>query len=502
MSDRATGVSVIGIDQGSSSTKAVVLGADGAVLGENAWPIRSIVTHDESGELVEHEAEEILSSVQSAISWGIVLSRNAGCHAQGIGLAVQRSGVVAWNADGPVVSRVLSWRDGRTQAVCDRVLANEDTVTWIAHRSGLVPNRFFAASKWALMQRRFSAQSSRVATLDSYLLCQLLGHDRFLTDDSMAARTLLYDLEARGWSPELCAIWGVDATRLPQILPSVSNRGVVPEGIPVLASLGDKEAAAAYLLSGCAHDSSRGEGAVLDLGTLATVTVASGTVPTPVPGIGRGVLCSFEGENGARRIRYEQELRTSIVGDVLDWLAVRVGRRLSFEELSHLWATGVEHDGVMYCAARTGSFGDTAADLGEMQCERVGDVLSAIVSAALEHIVFSLVEVVDAARSAGMLGARSELVVSGGLAHVAGIGQLLADRGQIPLIMRHVGASASARGAANLALGSALGRNSESSQRWHLAKGDRRFDPSPRGLSEGIARRYARWCSLRDSFRS
>lgn len=502
MSDRTTAAAAIGIDQGSSSTKAVVLSAEGGGIGEQAWPIRTSVTENESDDLVEHEPEEIVSSVKLAISWGIGVCRDRGHRAKGIGLAVQRSGVVAWDAQGRAVSRVLSWRDGRTRSECDRILANADTVARIAERSGLIPNRFFAASKLAMMQRRFLDQSCRVATLDSYLLSQLVGYDRFFTDDSMAARTLLYDLKAQGWSPDLCAVWSVDEKRLPQILPSVSDRGVVSEGIPVLASLGDKEAAAVYLLSGGDEGSSQRERAVLDLGTLATVTVASETVPLAVPGVGRGVLCSSESETGARRIRYEQELRTSIVGDVLEWLAVRVGRRLSFEELAHHWAAGSEHNGVMYCAARTGSFGDASGDSGEMRCEGVGDELSGLVSAALEHVVFSLSELIDAARSAGILGARSELVVAGGLANVAGVCQLLADRAQIPLVVRHSGASASALGAASLALDSAVGRKGWGACPWYRTEGDRRVEPLAGGLAEQVAQRFVRWCVLRDVVRS
>lgn len=498
MNNQPTSESFIGIDQGSSSTKAVVLSIQGAVIAEHSWPIRTIVTKDGTVELVEHEPEEVIDSVRSAVSWGTAASREAGFEARGVGFAVQRSGVVAWQAAGHSVSRVLSWRDGRTREGCGRLRANPAIEAMIEGRSGLVPNSFFAGSKIGVMQRAFSDPSYRVATLDSYILARLCRDAPFITDDSMAARTLLYDLEARGWSEELCSVWDVMEKRLPRIVPSVGHRGFLAQGIPVLASLGDKEAAAAYLLSEGERSPRTGR-AVLDLGTLATLTVACESLPRASVGIARGVLCSVNGPHRERLITYEQEVRTSITGDVLEWLASRFGKRFSFEDLSQLWAVGSGHEGVMYCAARTGSFGDAAGERAKMRCERVGESVSCLVRAALEHIIFSLAEVIEAARSADMIGARGELVVSGGLAHIDGLCQMLADVVQLSLVVRSPQASASALGAARLAMGGARGVTARGALSQGTDEGERRCEPAPGGLTGAVAERSARWRALRES---
>ena len=293
-------------------------------------------------------------------------------------------------------------------------------------------------------------------------------------------------------------MWDVAEKRLPRIVPSGGHRGFLAHGIPVLASLGDKEAAAVYLLSG-GESSPRTGRAVLDLGTLATLTVARETLPPAVPETARGVLCSIDGPNRERLITYEQEVRTSITGDVLEWLASRLGERLSFQELSHQWMVGSGHEGVMYGAARTGSFGDAVGERARMQCERVGESVSCLVRAALEHIIFSLAEVIEAARLAGMIGARSEVVVSGGLAHVEGLCQMLADVVQLSLVVRSPQASASALGAASLAIGGARGVNARGALSQGTAEGERLCEPTPGGLTGAVAERSARWRALRES---
>jgi glycerol kinase len=245
-----THFAVIGIDQGSSSTKGVVLLEDGTILGKATWPIK---TEGDRIVTFEHSPEEILSSVRAAVAWGRAVSGAVGLSVAGIGLATQRSGVLAWKKDGSPLSPILSWRDARGNELASRVISSSEIVAAIEARAGLVPNPFFAASKISLLQQRYSAAEANVTTLDSFLINGLVEGSLPFTDDSMASRTLLYDIAEHRWSPSLCNLWGVDLHRLPQIRPSVmvpgtfshppKVPGTISGGRAVLAALGDKEAA-------------------------------------------------------------------------------------------------------------------------------------------------------------------------------------------------------------------------------------------------------------------
>jgi len=516
---------VIGIDQGSSSTKSVVLREDGTTLGKAVWPIK---TEGDRIGTFEHNPEEILSSVRAAVEWGCAISGEVGSSVAGVGLATQRSGVIAWSRDGAPLSPILSWRDARGSELASQVLSSSEIVATIEARAGLIPNPFFAASKLSLLQQLYSAEGENVTTLDSFLINGLIGYSSPVTDDSMAARTLLYDISEHRWSPSLCGFWGVDIKRLPQICPSAMVPGTfgrakkVPgtmvEGgsekvpgtisgvVPLLASLGDKEAAVLGAVGfGCLD---RPQRVVIDIGTLITMTIASNSPPSPVRGVGRGVLCSLgslSGGDGEWRFIYQQELRSSISGDVLDWLRARYGDGYSLERMGDIASSVVNHDGVLFARPRTGSFADSSFRgssivLFEPIFDGISDEEPMIVSAALEHIVFSVSELIERGRALNIIAESCELIVSGGLAMLPNFCQNLSNLSAVPLLIEKDGASGSAVGAAWLAREAAFGWFSDSS----ISKGEPRvverlrINPMITVSDTALFRRYQRWQSLRD----
>ena len=169
-----------------------------------------------------------------------------------MGLAVsnQRETVVAWDAtDGRPVGPAISWQDQRGDATC-RALATEPNRELVRLLSGLELGSMFSASKIAWFLERYGSSSSlRLGTVDAWLLDRLTGGATYATEAGNASRTLLFGIEAQSWSRPLGELFGVDVTRLGEVRSSVGpwgcTKGVpeLPDGIPILAVLGDSHAA-------------------------------------------------------------------------------------------------------------------------------------------------------------------------------------------------------------------------------------------------------------------
>lgn len=528
---------VIGLDQGSSATKAVVVRGDGVVLGDAVWPIR---TKGDKVDTFEHDPAEILNSVRAAVTWGTARGQEGGAAVVGMGLATQRSGVVAWRNDGSPLSTVLSWRDGRGSAAASELLSSTEYIAEIEARTGLTPNHFFAAPKVRLLQELFPEASSQVTTLDSFLIAGLTGDNTPVTDDSMASRTLLYDLGEHRWSPLLCQLWGVDQQRLPRIRPSILVPGTFLRGgevvapseikglkrclapfragrcndvmgvrVPLLAVLGDKEASVLGALG--LEETGGPRRFVIDLGTLITMTGVASEIPSPVEGVGRGVLCSVGGlgedwgnGGGDRRFWYQQELRSSASGDTLDWLRQRLGADHSLERLGEMSAGAPAHEGVLFGRARTGSVVGCRPLGGVVPFEPVGEGLSddelVVISAALENILFSVADLIEWGISRGLVSTPAEILVSGGLTRIPGFCQKLATLVPLPLLMDTEVASGSAIGAAWLARGAALGVvSSEKGFSFEPRRVARKqLEPADSATGASVRSRFERWKRLRD----
>jgi glycerol kinase len=295
----------LGIDQGSSSTKAALIDHEGLVVGEWSAPVPQI-------ERIERSAEQdpvgLLNSVRDMLTKGIAEAKSDGRPLRAWGLAVQRSGVLAWRAEsGAIVHPMISWADTRTQLVVDSFQRGAEK---ISSMTGLPVLANFAAPKISLLQHRFLEPSTYVATLDTYLLHQLTRGALYTTEDTMAARTLLYDLHSRSWSDELCRQFKVDKRRLPQISPSLSTHATL-DGAPLMAVLGDQQAA----LLGRFNAHSR---ALLNLGTIASLCKHTGQQALLKPGLKTTVLYSQALSNATgRSMNYMIESTSPVTGGVL-----------------------------------------------------------------------------------------------------------------------------------------------------------------------------------------
>lgn len=295
----------LGIDQGSSSTKGALVDASGTTVAEFHVQVPPRIEGDRT---VEQDPEGLLSSVVEVF---LKAKQWAHTHVKTIeaaGLAVQRSGVLAWRAtDGVPVHPMITWADTRTLPI----IQNFGTgVERISQLTGLptIPN--FAAGKIHLLQRKFLEPSVKVGTLDTFLLYRLSGREVFATEDTMAARTMLYGLRDGGWNEQLCREFRVDSSRLPAIRPSFFKHATFEE-IPIVALLGDQQAAV------IGRPGPAGL-ALLNLGTIASLVVETGSQIVQKTGLMTSVLTSRAQPDGSGRIvEYLIETTSAITGSVL-----------------------------------------------------------------------------------------------------------------------------------------------------------------------------------------
>jgi glycerol kinase len=440
---------ILAIDQGTTSTRAVVYDAAGRVRGSAAL---EITQHYPRPDQVEHDPVEIWASVLDVVPRAIAAAGAVPKDVAAIGITNQRETIVLWERKGgKPVARAIVWQDRRTADFCRTHHGDEGM---IRERTGLVLDPYFSATKlrWLLEQDpavRAAATAGRLAcgTVDSFLVWRLTGGQAHATDRTNASRTLLLGLGTAAWDPELCRYFGVPEALLPEVRPSAADfgvtvgTGVLPDGIPILGVAGDQQAA---LFGQCAFAPGQ---AKCTYGTGAFFLQHLGNSPTP----SRHRLLTTLAASGEGPPCYALEGSVFVAGAAVQWL--RDGLRLfdnaaAVEELAKrsdpeqpvvfvpgFVGLGAPHwvpeaRGVLFGVTR----GTTAADLGR---------------AALEGVAFQVADLIDAAtKDAGQ--ALTELRVDGGMAANTWFLQCQADVLGLPVVASP-DREATARGAAYLA---------------------------------------------------
>jgi glycerol kinase len=242
---------LLAIDQGTTSTRAVVYDSAGQPRGSAS---RELTQHYPRPGWVEHDAEEIWSSVADVVPRALSQAGVTAGDLAAIGVTNQRETSLVWERDtGRPVARAIVWQDRRTADFCKEHQADEP---WLFERTGLVLDPYFSATKlrWLLEQdaeRRRQAEAGKLAwgTIDAFLIWRLTGGRVHATDRSNASRSLLARLDTAQWDDELCRYFGVPAALLPEIRPSqgdfgvTANLGFLPDGLPIRGVAGDQQAA-------------------------------------------------------------------------------------------------------------------------------------------------------------------------------------------------------------------------------------------------------------------
>jgi len=232
-------MSILAIDQGTTSTRALRIDADG-----NAG-ITQIVRHRQyypQPGWVEHDPEELIASIESCI---------ASCDdARALGIDNQGESCLAWHADSKqAISPVIVWQDNRTGKRIEQLKA-EGHEARVLELAGLPLDAYFSASKlaWILEnceQAKPLLQQGklRLGTTDAFFLDRLC--DRFVTDITTASRTSLLNLQTGNWDQELCDLFRVPLEALPEIVPTTGDFGALRAAgaeIAVTASVVDQQA--------------------------------------------------------------------------------------------------------------------------------------------------------------------------------------------------------------------------------------------------------------------
>ncbi len=339
--------SVLAIDQGTTGTTCLVITQDGRVTGRAT---RAVTQHYPSPGWVEHDAHEILDGVLEAAREAIAMS---GERPEAIGITNQRETIVLWErATGRAVHRAIVWQDRRTAARCAELA---EQAPMIAERTGLVTDPYFSATKleWLLAQPGMGERAARgelaAGTIDSWLIWHLTGGVVHATDHTNASRTMLYDLEARAWSPTLCALFGVPLALLPRIVPSSGWVGTTVPALldgplPIAGVAGDQQAA----LFG--QGGWQPGGGKNTYGTGAFLLLNTGHVrPTGGTGLLTTIACDATGQPV-----YALEASIFIAGAAVQWLRDGLGVVEQASETEQLARSLSSNDGVYFVPALVG----------------------------------------------------------------------------------------------------------------------------------------------------
>jgi glycerol kinase len=432
---------ILAIDQGTTGTTCLVFDREGRITGR---AYREFTQHFPRPGWVEHDAAEIWEVTRRVAVEAIVDAGIQGGQVEGIGITNQRETVVAWDPNtGEPVHNALVWQDRRTADRCDELkrAGHEDLVR---ERTGLVIDPYFSGTKieWLIENVEAAREGAVFGTIDSWLVFKLTG--RHVTDYSNASRTLLFDIRALRWDPDLCELLGVDPGRLPEPVPSAQVYGSTTEfggEIPVAGIAGDQQAA---LFGQACHSAGQakntyGTGSFVLLNT-------GGDAPEPSEGLLTTVAWGLEEETD-----YALEAAVFITGAAVQWLRDGLGIVSAAGETESLAESLESNDDVYFVPALTG-LGSPHWDpyaRGLIVGLTRGTTRAHLARAALEAIAYQTVDAVRAQEAAA--GKRlSDLRADGGAVANGWLMQFQADVLGAPVIVPEI-SETTALGAAYLA---------------------------------------------------
>lgn len=401
---------ILAIDQSTSGTKAMLFNQNGEMIQRCDLPHKQYI--NEIG-WVEHDPEEIFQNVISVVELAVDKSGIDKNCIKGIGISNQRETAVVWDREtGAPVYNAIVWQCARGENICNRIQAREGQSDKIKKTTGLHLSPYFTASKiaWVLENVDECKKNSLCAgTIDSWLLFKLAGV--FRTDYSNASRTQLLDLETLCWSEEVCSIFGIDVSLLPEICDSnacfgyTDINGYLDNPIPIYGVLGDSNGA--LFGQGCHRKGMM----KATYGTGSSIMMNIGEKPIiNSSGIVTSIAWSLDG-----KVEYVLEGNINYTGAVTKWIVDDLGL-IESPKLSSQYAKEANPDDQTYLVP---AFSGLGAPYWDSEARAVLCGMSRttgkaeIVKAASECIAYQIFDIVKEMCEASNIPAKS-LYVDGG----------------------------------------------------------------------------------------
>jgi glycerol kinase len=482
---------LLAIDQGTTSSRAILYTPSGQPMGSAQQPFRQFFPRDG---WVEHDAEEIWTSVLDTCRQVLDKLGVSASDVAAIGITNQRETTVVWDKHtGVPVHNAIVWQDRRTADYCSQ-FSSAAFRQLFQSKTGLLPDPYFSASKvrWLLdsddgLQARADRGDLLFGTIDSFLIWRLTGGKRHVTDATNASRTLLYNIHSGEWDEELLNLFNVPLAMLPEVLDCAAEFGTTQAnllGAPIAIAgvAGDQQAALigqacfekgmskSTYGTGCFLITNTGEEALQSRNRLLT------TIGYQLDGV----------------TTYALEGSIFMAGATMQWLKDGLGLMSNAEEsLEHATKTGPDQS-VYLVPAFTGLGAPhwnphaRGAIVGLTRDTGISD----IITAGLQSVCYQTRDLIGAMRSDGM-AELTTIRVDGGMVTNDWFNQFLADILNIE-VQRPANVESTSLGAAMLAgLQAGLFQSlNDIARHWRC---DRRYQPA---MDRNAANRlYAGWQS-------
>jgi glycerol kinase len=450
MRDVMTEPLILALDQGTTSTRAILFDPKGRALAEAGRPLEQFYPADG---WVEHDAEEIFRASAEVLREAVQKAARSMSEVAAIGVTNQRETVVIWDRkSGVPIHRAIVWQDRRTADICDRLrdAGREAEVTEI---SGLLLDPYFSGTKiaWLLdhvdgARARAEAGDLLAGTIDTWVIWKLTGGKVHATDATNASRTLLFDIRRQTWSPAMAEMLDVPLSLMPDVRDCAGDYGetdadLLGRAIPIRGVAGDQQAA--LMGQGCIRPgemkATYGTGCFMLLNTGETAPISKARLLTTVAArIGGKATFALEGA-------------IFIAGAAIQWMEEGLQVRGGPQGVEKLAMAARDDLGVVLVPAFTGlgaPWWDAGARGAIVGLTRDAG-LPEISRAAFDASALQTRDLIEAMRADApeAFHAKLELRIDGGMSRSAWFSQRLADLTGVAVARATFG-EASALGAA------------------------------------------------------
>lgn len=392
---------IIALDQGTTSSRAIIFNKTGNPVAFAQYPIEQI--YPRNG-WVEHDPIEILSTQKRALIEAFHQSGLTRGDIAALGITNQRETTIIWERDtGRPIYNAIVWQCRRTAEQCENLI-EQGLDRLISEKTGLLIDAYFSATKIAWILNSVPGARARAehgellfGTVETWIIWNLTGGKVHMTDVSNASRTMLMNINTLSWDEELCTALDIPMSILPQIVPNCTEYGRIADdipgledlsGIPICGSAGDQQAA--LLGQGCIYPGESKN--TYGTGCFTMMNTGSDAVRST-----HGLVTCVAWQIG-QRTDYCLEGSVFNAGSTIQWLRDELGLLKSAAESEKL-ALSVDDSGGVYLVSAFTGLGAPYWDMyarGTLNGITRGTTKAQIVRAALEGIAYQVRDLISA----------------------------------------------------------------------------------------------------------